>query len=181
MLADAPYEELLATLTAVRGLGQWTVEMFACFALKRMDVFSTGDLGVQRGMAAFVGRDVRRLKGGKGGKWKYMGEEEMVEVAGRFRPYRSLFMWYVLFSFLGRGRVGGGGGWEVVFMPALILPYYPFFFLPFFLGVSWGCFRDRGFAPGLLSLLLLPCRHIPSRTTRLTLFAGICGAWKRPM
>jgi DNA-3-methyladenine glycosylase II len=93
MLADAPYEELLATLTAVRGLGRWTAEMFACFALKRMDVFSTGDLGVQRGMAAFVGRDVRRLKGGKGGKWEYMGEGEMVEVAGRFRPYRSLFMW----------------------------------------------------------------------------------------
>jgi DNA-3-methyladenine glycosylase II len=93
MLADAPYEELLATLTAVRGLGRWTAEMFACFALKRMQVFSPGDLGVQRGMAAFVGRDVRRLMGGKGGKWKYMGEGEMVEVAGRFRPYRSLFMW----------------------------------------------------------------------------------------
>ena len=27
--------------------GWWSVEMFACFALKRIDVFSTGDLGVQ--------------------------------------------------------------------------------------------------------------------------------------
>ena len=47
MLLDAEDEELLATLTAVRGLGRWSVEMFACFALKRLDVFSTGDLGVQ--------------------------------------------------------------------------------------------------------------------------------------
>ncbi|KAB5525619.1 DNA glycosylase [Coniochaeta sp. 2T2.1] len=94
MLAEAPYEEVVEKLTAVRGLGRWSVEMFACFGLKRMDVFSLGDLGVQRGMAAFVGRDVAKLKG-KGGKWKYMSEKEMEEIAERFRPYRSLFMWYM--------------------------------------------------------------------------------------
>ncbi|KAK3325783.1 DNA glycosylase [Apodospora peruviana] len=94
MLADAPYEELVNKLIAVRGLGRWSVEMFACFALKRMDVFSLGDLGVQRGMAAFLGRDVTKLKA-KGGKWKYMSEKEMEEVSDRFRPYRSLFMWYM--------------------------------------------------------------------------------------
>lgn len=94
MLADAPYEEVLERLIAVRGLGRWSVEMFACFGLKRMDVFSLGDLGVQRGMAAFVGRDVAKLKG-KGGKWKYMSEREMEELSERFKPYRSLFMWYM--------------------------------------------------------------------------------------
>lgn len=47
MLARASDEELVEKLTAVRGLGKWSVEMFACFALKRIDVFSTGDLGVQ--------------------------------------------------------------------------------------------------------------------------------------
>ncbi|CEJ92955.1 Putative DNA glycosylase [[Torrubiella] hemipterigena] len=94
MLQDADYEEVLEKLIAVRGLGKWSVEMFACFALKRMDVFSTGDLGVQRGMAAFMGRDVAKLKG-KGGKWKYMSEQEMVEISDRFKPYRTLFMWYM--------------------------------------------------------------------------------------
>ena len=94
MLNDAPYEEILEKLIAVRGLGRWSVEMFACFALKRMDVFSLGDLGVQRGMAAFVGRDVAKLKS-KGGKWKYMSEKEMVEISDKFAPYRSLFMWYM--------------------------------------------------------------------------------------
>jgi DNA-3-methyladenine glycosylase II len=96
-LLQAPDEEVMAKLVAVRGLGAWSVEMFMCFALKRLDVFSTGDLGVQRGMAAYVGRDVKKLKakGAKAGKWKYMSEKEMLEIAERFRPYRSLFMWYM--------------------------------------------------------------------------------------
>jgi len=47
MLIKASDDEVLERLTAVRGLGKWSVEMFACFGLKRMDVFSTGDLGVQ--------------------------------------------------------------------------------------------------------------------------------------
>ena len=47
MLINASDEEVLQKLTVVRGLGRWSVEMFACFGLKRMDILSTGDLGVQ--------------------------------------------------------------------------------------------------------------------------------------
>lgn len=99
-LLTASYEEVFDSLIQVRGLGKWSVEMFACFALKRLDVFSTGDLGVQRGMAALVGRDVEKLKkagkGAKGGgKWKYMSEKEMEEIAEKFSPYRTIFMWYM--------------------------------------------------------------------------------------
>ncbi|KAJ5179756.1 DNA glycosylase [Penicillium capsulatum] len=95
MLARASDEELVEKLTAVRGLGKWSVEMFACFALKRVDVFSTGDLGVQRGCAVFAGRDVSKLKGKGGGKFKYMSEKDMLEMAAKFAPYRSVFMWYM--------------------------------------------------------------------------------------
>ncbi|KAJ5714889.1 DNA glycosylase [Penicillium malachiteum] len=95
MLARASDEELVEKLIAVRGLGKWSVEMFACFALKRIDVFSTGDLGVQRGCAAFMGRDVSKMKGKGGGKFKYMAEKDMLELAAKFAPYRSLFMWYM--------------------------------------------------------------------------------------
>ena len=49
-LFEASYEDVFEDLIKARGLGKWSVEMFACFGLKRMDVFSTGDLGVQRGM-----------------------------------------------------------------------------------------------------------------------------------
>ncbi|KAF2663770.1 DNA glycosylase [Microthyrium microscopicum] len=95
MLIDASDEELLEKLIAVRGLGRWSVEMFACFSLKRMDIFSTGDLGVQRGMAAYIGKDVSKLKAKGGGKWKYMSEQDMLDIASKFVPYRSLFMWYM--------------------------------------------------------------------------------------
>ena len=95
LLLRASDDEVMEKLIAVRGLGKWSVEMFACFGLKRMDVFSTGDLGVQRGMAAFVGKDVKKLKAKGGGKWKYMSEQDMLEGSERFRPYRSLFMWYM--------------------------------------------------------------------------------------
>ena len=47
MLMKASDDEVMERLTAVRGLGRWSVEMFACFGLKRLDIFSTGDLGVQ--------------------------------------------------------------------------------------------------------------------------------------
>lgn len=46
-LLKATDDEVMEMLIAVRGLGRWSVEMFSCFALKRADVFSTGDLGVQ--------------------------------------------------------------------------------------------------------------------------------------
>jgi len=94
MLMTATDEEVMEKLIAVRGLGKWSVEMFACFALKRLDILSTGDLGVQRGMAFFFGKDVQKLKA-KGGKWKYMSEQDMLDKSAPFAPYRSLFMWYM--------------------------------------------------------------------------------------
>lgn len=94
MLTSASDEEVMKLLTAVRGLGVWSVEMFMCFGLKRADVFSTGDLGVQRGCAAYVGRDTKKLRA-KPGKWKYMSEADMLATAEKFRPYRSVFMWYM--------------------------------------------------------------------------------------
>ena len=94
-LMKATDEEIMEKLIAVRGLGKWSVEMFACFSLKRMDILSTGDLGVQRGMAAYFGKDVKKLKAKGGGKWKYMSEQDMVDKSAPFAPYRSLFMWYM--------------------------------------------------------------------------------------
>lgn len=95
MLMNGTDEEVMEKLVAVRGLGAWSVQMFMCFGLKRMDVFSTGDLGVQRGMAAYMGRDIGKLKAKGGGKWKYMSGKDMIGIAENFRPYRSLFMWYM--------------------------------------------------------------------------------------
>lgn len=95
LLLTAPDKTVMEKLVAIRGLGPWSVEMFMCFGLKRLDVLSTGDLGVQKGMAAWAGQDVSKLKAKGGGKWKYMSEKDMLEKSEPYKPYRSLFMWYM--------------------------------------------------------------------------------------
>ncbi|RDW91399.1 hypothetical protein BP5796_02564 [Coleophoma crateriformis] len=104
MLFSATYEEVFDELIKVRGLGAWSVEMFACFSLKRMDVFSTGDLGIQRGMACMVGRDVSKAKSSGKGKWKYMSEKEMEEIAEKFKPYRQECLYVVYVEIWGRNH-----------------------------------------------------------------------------
>lgn len=47
LLRDAPLEEVIATLVAVPGIGRWTAEIYAMFALGRADVFAPGDLALQ--------------------------------------------------------------------------------------------------------------------------------------
>jgi DNA-3-methyladenine glycosylase II len=66
-------------------------------------------------MAAYMGKDVSKLKAKGGGKWKYMSEADMLKHSEKFAPYRyvalyfnpwrkkgliactirSLFMWYM--------------------------------------------------------------------------------------
>ncbi|KAK1236172.1 hypothetical protein PQX77_000581 [Marasmius sp. AFHP31] len=49
-LLAADDEELAQMLIEIRGIGRWTVDMFAIFSLRRPDILPVGDLGVQRGM-----------------------------------------------------------------------------------------------------------------------------------
>lgn len=93
-LLEAPDDEVVKILTEVRGLGVWSAEMFLIFALKRPDIFPLGDLGVQRGMAIWSGKNIGLAKGKKG-KFKYMSEAEMIEISEVYRPYRSIFSWYM--------------------------------------------------------------------------------------
>ena len=46
-LRHAPDEEVIARLTQVTGVGRWTAEIYAMFALGRQDVFAAGDLALQ--------------------------------------------------------------------------------------------------------------------------------------
>lgn len=46
-LRSVPNEEVIATLTTVPGIGRWTAEIYAMFALGRADVFAPGDLAMQ--------------------------------------------------------------------------------------------------------------------------------------
>ncbi|KAF9461284.1 DNA glycosylase [Collybia nuda] len=49
-LVNADDEKLAQMLIEVRGIGRWTVDMFAIFSLRRPDILPVGDLGIQRGL-----------------------------------------------------------------------------------------------------------------------------------
>lgn len=84
-------EMLTKSLLAVKGIGRWTVDMFLMFHLRRPDVLPVGDLVVRKGFAKLYG-----LAGKKGGSLPADGQ--MVQVADKWRPFRSLgsfLMWRV--------------------------------------------------------------------------------------
>ncbi|MCP9237520.1 DNA-3-methyladenine glycosylase [Lewinella sp. JB7] len=73
-------EEILALLTQIRGVGQWTAEMVLMFVLKRPDLLPLDDLVVRRNLIALF--DLHHLKG------KAL-VTAMLAAAEPWRPYRS--------------------------------------------------------------------------------------------
>ena len=49
-LDDHDDEQVVEAITAVKGLGRWSAEMFLMFRLNRPDIFPVGDLGIVKGM-----------------------------------------------------------------------------------------------------------------------------------
>jgi DNA-3-methyladenine glycosylase II len=80
-LARESDEQIIARLTAVRGIGRWTAQMFLLFQLRRLDVWPTGDLGVRRGY---------------GLAWQVPAPtaRELEPLGDPYRPYRSVVAWY---------------------------------------------------------------------------------------
>ncbi|KGN48831.1 DNA-3-methyladenine glycosylase 1 [Cucumis sativus] len=76
-------ETLLRALTAVKGIGVWSVHMFMIFTLHRPDVLPVGDLGVRKG--------VQRLYGLK----ELPKPAEMEKLCEKWKPYRSIGAWYM--------------------------------------------------------------------------------------
>jgi DNA-3-methyladenine glycosylase II len=54
-LRAAPEQEVVATLTAVPGIGRWTAEIYIMFSLGRADVFAPGDLALQESVRILFG------------------------------------------------------------------------------------------------------------------------------
>jgi DNA-3-methyladenine glycosylase II len=81
-LARMGEEEIIERLTAVRGIGRWTVEMLLLFDLGRLDVWPVTDLGVQKGYAKTFG------------KRKLPTPKEFQRIGEKWRPYRSVAAWY---------------------------------------------------------------------------------------
>lgn len=58
-LRDAGTETVIATLTALPGIGRWTAEIYAMFSLGRADVFAAGDLALQEAARGLFALDAR--------------------------------------------------------------------------------------------------------------------------
>jgi DNA-3-methyladenine glycosylase II len=84
-------EEIEATLTQVPGIGPWTAHGFLIFALDRPDVLLSGDLALRRAVQHAYGFD------------HLPTEDEMAQVAERWRPYRSLAISYLFASEFEKG------------------------------------------------------------------------------
>jgi DNA-3-methyladenine glycosylase II len=81
-ISRRPDDEIVARLSAVRGIGRWTAEMFLMFELRRLDVWPTGDLGVREGW-----RLAHRLE--------IQPTPKALELLGEpLQPIRSVAAWY---------------------------------------------------------------------------------------
>jgi DNA-3-methyladenine glycosylase II len=78
--------EIEAALTEVPGIGPWTVHGFLIVALDRPDVLLPGDLALRRAVGRAYALD------------RLPTEDEMVELAEKWRPYRSLAVSYLFAS-----------------------------------------------------------------------------------
>lgn len=74
-------EEIIERLTAARGVGRWTVEMYLMFTLGRPDVLPVDDLGVRKGAEKLYRRDFTPKELGKYGE--------------RWAPFRSAAAWHL--------------------------------------------------------------------------------------
>lgn len=76
-------EELVTRLSAVRGIGRWTVEMMLIFRLGRPDVLPVQDYGVRKGFARTYGQV------------ELPSPLELMRHGERWRPYRTVASWYL--------------------------------------------------------------------------------------
>jgi len=76
-------EDIVERLTAVRGIGRWTVEMLLIFRLGRPDVLPTGDYGVRKAFAMVFRK--RALP----------SPSALARHGERWRPYRTVASWYL--------------------------------------------------------------------------------------
>jgi len=76
-------EEIIARLTAARGVGRWTVEMLLIFQLGRRDVLPVDDFGVRNGFRlAYKKREMPKPK-------------DLLKFGQRWRPHGTAAAWYL--------------------------------------------------------------------------------------
>jgi DNA-3-methyladenine glycosylase II len=96
VLSDLPDDELMAQLTVIPGIGPWTVQGALIIALGREDVVLPGDLALRKAVRAAYELD------------HLPTEQEVLAIADKWRPYRSLatsYLFSAAFEPAGPGQV----------------------------------------------------------------------------
>ena len=81
-IAKLPDDEIVAELIQVKGIGEWTAQMFLIFALGRLDVFPHADLGVRMALKNLHGLD------------ELPNKQLSHTLATPWRPYATIGTWY---------------------------------------------------------------------------------------
>ena len=76
-------EEISKELIQIKGIGQWTVDMFLMFTLNRPDILPYKDLGIQKGIMKIL--NMKNLP----------TKKEMENCTKKWRPYRTIACWYL--------------------------------------------------------------------------------------
>ena len=80
-------EAVISELTAIKGIGRWTAQMFLLFGLGRPDIFAPGDLGLQNAI------QILYTKPGK--QQQKLSEARLLSIAEQWAPWRSVASWYL--------------------------------------------------------------------------------------
>lgn len=84
-----PDDEIRAQLVALKGIGNWTVDVYLMFVLQRADIFPIGDLAAVNAL-----KRVKELP-------KEITRDQMIEIAGLWQPYRTvatMMLWHYYLS-----------------------------------------------------------------------------------
>jgi DNA-3-methyladenine glycosylase II len=82
---EAHEDEVRIQLTAIKGIGDWTVDVYLMHALQRTDLFPLGDIALVNSL-----REIKSLD-------KTISKQHMLEIAESWRPYRtiaSMLLWH---------------------------------------------------------------------------------------
>ena len=77
-LSIAGDDDIRKVLKQVKGIGEWTADIYLLFALQRTDVFPVGDLAMINAL-----KEIKKLK-------KDISRENIIRVADKWKPYRSI-------------------------------------------------------------------------------------------
>lgn len=87
-LKQLPDAEVVAKLSSLRGIGEWTAEMLLLNSMERPDIVSRGDMAILRGMMKLYGLEE-------------ISREQFEEFRGRYSPYgsiASIYLWRLSFE-----------------------------------------------------------------------------------